>query len=480
MIVSIETPVFKGKWLTQCIDSVLTQSSPNWRFSLCWDGGDEQSRQILEALDARNLPNVDIYFEENRGIANARHFISERSKGEYILSLDDDDVLTADAVKKFLAFVEAKPWAGIVRARRKFINEEGQVVDQEPWFPFEPRHYQHGMVTDIFNHSQPCLMKRSLYEQTSGWEGFEDFMFAGEDCDVILKLEELGPIELFDDVLYYYRLNSSRASDSLEVAGAHEMWRRLADKSIARMGLPLERKNDVPPYVYERLPQPAPDVSMIDFVIPVGKGFSGYRSKRRHLKTLKRFGVAGDAIHFVELNQGGLAASHNAGFRQTTRPLVCFLSEAVHIKDPHFFDALFATMHEQLADVVGPKLTSRRGDVLSAVPRFDDEQLPKIRSADELGEEQINGVLDAPWLPAECLLIRREVMNAVAGFETGYTCGRIQSADFSLKARLRDFKCLYVGSASAVCDVSRHTQSTAASLELYHEKWRSHAHLFWG
>ena len=198
--------------------------------------------KILEELQAQNHKNIKVYFEENRGIANARHFISERSEGDYILPLDDDDVLTADAVEKLLAFVEAKPWSGIVRGKRKFINEEGRVVDEEPWFPFEPRHYQHGMVTDVFNHSQPYLIKRSLYDRTAGWEGFEDFMFAGEDCDIILKLEELAPIELLNDLLYYYRLNSKRASDSLEVEGAHEMWRRLADKSIARIGLPLERE----------------------------------------------------------------------------------------------------------------------------------------------------------------------------------------------------------------------------------------------
>ena len=39
MIVSIETPVFKGGWLQRCIDSVLYQSSPQWRLPLPWDGG---------------------------------------------------------------------------------------------------------------------------------------------------------------------------------------------------------------------------------------------------------------------------------------------------------------------------------------------------------------------------------------------------------------------------------------------------------
>ena len=275
MIVSIETPVFKGEWLTHCINSVLTQSSGCWKFSLLWDGGDDLSRNILEELEKLNHPNIKVYFKENRGIANARHFLTEHSEGDYILPLDDDDVLTADAVEKFLAFVEARPWSGIVRGQRKFIDEEGRVVDMEPWFPFEPRHYQYGMVTDLFNHSQPYLINRSFYEQTAGWEGFEDFMFAGEDCDIILKLEEFAPIELLDDVLYYYRLNPKRASDTLAVEGAHEMWRRLADKSIARIGLPIERKNDIPPYSYEHLPRTHPGKAMIDFVIPLADGGLG-------------------------------------------------------------------------------------------------------------------------------------------------------------------------------------------------------------
>ena len=81
---------------------------------------------------------------------------------------------------------------------------------------------------------------------------------------------------------------------------------------------------------------------------------------------------------------------------------------------------------------------------------------------------------------AQFLLARREVMNAVGGFDEGYACTRIESADFCLKARQRDFKCLYAGTAAVVCNIPGHTESASASLEPYHEKWSSYAHLFWG
>ncbi len=479
MIVSIETPVFKGKWLTRCIDSVLTQSSNNWVFSLVWDGGDEQSREILEELAAREHPNIRVYFEENRGIANARHFLSARCEGDYILPLDDDDVLAADAVEKLQAFAEARPWCSMVRGRRKFIDEEGRVVDEEPWFPFEPRHYQHGMVTDVFNHSQPYLMNRAMYDKTAGWAGFEDFMFAGEDCDIILKLEELGPIELIDEVLYYYRLNPNRASDTLEVQGAHEMWRRLADLSIARIGLPLKRTNEVPPYTYERLPQPRPDIAMIDFVIPVAGELASSEHRIRHQAVLQGYGIADDAMHFIAVQEGGLAASFNACCRQTSRPLICLLDERTRIEEQDFFDTMLDTLHEQTADILGPKILDVNGSIIAAAPSFDADQLPVPGGPVEADGEPFNDTADALWLPAHLMLLRREVVNAVGGFDEAYACSEIASADFCLKARLRDFRCLYTGATLAIGEHHRPSGERGKSIDRYNQKWIDYAHLFW-
>ena len=109
MIVSIEVPVFKGGWLQRCIDSVLYQSSPNWKLSLLWDGGDDKSRQILEKLKRRKHPNVTVYFAKNRGIARARRFLTEHSEGDFILPVDDDDALPFNTVERFLAVAEQKP-----------------------------------------------------------------------------------------------------------------------------------------------------------------------------------------------------------------------------------------------------------------------------------------------------------------------------------------------------------------------------------
>ena len=189
MQVSIEVPVFKGRFLRPCIDSVLAQTSDAWTLSLYWNGGDEQSRTILERLQHEGDARVRVFFGENRGIAGGRKFLTDHSEGDYILPLDDDDILCPRAVERFLRVATECPWASLIRARRVLIDVEGNIVEQEPWFPFGPRSYDRGMVTDVFNQSQPYLIRRSAYNRTRGWTGFPDFMGAGEDCDIFLQLE---------------------------------------------------------------------------------------------------------------------------------------------------------------------------------------------------------------------------------------------------------------------------------------------------
>ncbi|MFC1849290.1 glycosyltransferase [candidate division CSSED10-310 bacterium] len=268
MMISIEIPVIKGGWLTRCLESVLGQTSADWRLSLLWDGGDELSRNILENIKRMEHPSITVYFHERLGIANARRFLSERSSGDFILPVDDDDILTRDAVDKLSAAAERMPWCGIIRARRGFIDEQGNILDMQDWFPFEPRHYYCGMTSDLFNHSHPYIIRRCLYERTSGWEGFPEYLYAGEDCDIFTKLEEYADIGLLDEILYYYRINPQRTSKTIGNQAAEDMWRRIADKTIKRRGLPLKRINDGQPFRFERVTTKVFSKEEIDVVIP--------------------------------------------------------------------------------------------------------------------------------------------------------------------------------------------------------------------
>lgn len=616
--VSIEVPVFKGKWLIPCIDSVLHQTSSDWELSLVWDGGDELSRAILERIEKLSHPRIHVWFRENQGIARARRFLTEHSGGQWILPLDDDDVLAPEAVAAFLGEARAKPWAGIIRAQRSFIDEQGRPVDMPPWFPFEARHYEQGMVTDVFNHCQPYLIRRSAYDRTSGWEGFEDFGQAGEDCDIFTKIEEVATIELLPRILYHYRLNSQRASNGLGAPAAKEMWRRIADRTIARIGLPLRRVSDEQPFRYERLPRRRCTAADVDFVVPyfeadeaefpyafsrprgemspstfVLNGHVSYEQRldtsgeritridvacasmpgvdgdlqltvsaaaapalvlargttridtaspmpvlirvplewrepsgaselmlrfdflprRRNrgelrfyvlpsesgaqalmrifyasaahsrvnldrcLASLRRNGIPADAIHVVPKQQSS-AANRNEGFSRTSRPLVCYVDDDVEF-DAGVVEKLVAELEEHDADLAAPQILDVHGRVYCAEPFFDPKQLvPMPRALGEENRGAFNYTAEVPWLPSTMLLVRREVVRAVGGFDEAFIGSQMEDVDFCLRARQRGFRCIYAGAAAITHHNHQRNDCFNENYALFRARWSQYPALF--
>ena len=471
--VSVETPAFKGAWLAPCIESVLRQTSPAWIFSAHWDGGDDLSRRILQIVERVGHPRLQVSFGPNQGIARTRRLLSEGARGDYILPLDDDDMLVPHAIERFLACVREKPWSGLVRARREFINEVGARVDADPWFPFEPRRYQHGMVTDLFNHSQPTLIARRCYERTSGWEGFDDFRSAGEDCDMVLKIEELGPIVLLDEVLYQYRLSHRRTSLILTNEAAFEMWRRLADKTIARIELPLRRVSDMPPYKYERVPRPPLSKDAIAFVItrpaaPWG-GTSGLEALTALTRdSLARCGVAGAAIQVASDDPVGSEAL-NQRMLAIKAPVIGLLAAGVVLEDPTTLDVLMAEMEGRQADLAGPSISAVGDPVVPTTLRFDPAGVPTSERA-HVTAPRSGASRRSAWLPTTALWFRREVARAVGGFDGSYGDDLLAAADFCLKARQRDFECRCVDSLTAIDHVKR--GAVQGDIGRFTRKWR--------
>jgi hypothetical protein len=393
MRISIEIPAFKGRFLLEAVASVVRQTSPDWGLSVLWDGGDALARTIVEELDRLQNPQIHGYIGHRRGIANARRFLTERSTAEWILPLDDDDLLAPDAVESFLRAARQRPWAGIIRARRAFIDEQAQPVAMADWFPFEPRHYQHGMTTDLFNHCQPALIRRGAYAKTAGWHGFRDYHYAGEDCDIFVRIEEVAPIELHDRVLYHYRLNAQRTSLEIGPASAKEMWRRLADAAIARLGLPLRRLNDEPPFQYARTARPPLSLEDIEFIV------AGAQDAGTVRRALRNAGVSDYAIRLCP--QPG-AQAWNDAVRLSAYPAMCFLP-------------------------AGAEPT-----------RADIEALLAVFCANALDLALRNAACD----PCPFLLVRREVLRATGGFDASFLNPELAMLDLCLKASERDFSCL--------------------------------------
>ncbi|WP_298510423.1 glycosyltransferase [uncultured Kordia sp.] len=436
MTISIEVPVFKGEFLQQCIDSVLRQTSDAWQLSLVWDGGDALSHEILKKIETTNHPKIRVFFNENQGIAKARAFLSSQNDKAYILPLDDDDELAPHAVECFIEAAKATPWASLIRGKRGFINQESNIVEKTQWFPFGPRTYFKGMVTDVFNQAQPYLIRKSAYNKTLGWRGFDDFMQAGEDCDIFLQVEEVAHFELVDEILYYYRIHDDRASNELTSAAAFEMWRRLADDAVQRMELPLIRTNEAPPFTFIEKEPINKTIKDIAFIV---------QHKSPQIQQLKAIGIDGNSI--IE-TQANAASWRMEGFQVSRKKLVCFVKDTVTIHDIASLTEMIAILNETNADIIAPS------------KKILEQKYKK-----------------SPWLHDDFLLVKRTVLLATTGFDHDFIPENLQGIDFCIQARRRDFSC-YEATISGIT----HAETTKNILQEndltpLKTKWYSHPEL---
>lgn len=480
--VSVEVPVIKGRWLAACVDSVLAQTSGAWHLSLLWDAGDELSRTVLSHLQEVGHPRIAVHFGEGLGIARARRYLTERSRDPYILTLDDDDVLAEKAVERLLQAAAERPWCGLVRARRGFIDDEGRPVDQADWFPFERRRYFRGMTCDLYNHSQPALIARAAYDRTAGWEGFPEYRHAGEDCDLFTKIEEVAEVHLLAEVLYHYRINPRRTSLELGTAAANDMWLRIAEKTLKRRMLPMRIANRVQPFIYTRQTLPAGGLKDIDFVIRAADAgdagdaadTGGDGPARQALADL---GVEDAAVHV--LPAGECVSRRNDVARGLSRRYVCFLDGDVTPPSEAGIALLLGLMVKEPCDLAGVKVRTCGERLAGAETYFDLDMTPRVWGRGELDRGQYDHRRQVPWLPSRFLLVKREVVRSIAGFACDLGTGFLADADFSLQARLRDFRCYFAGTVAAtgpaVAGGSGADEERA--FHRFRRRWSGHRHL---
>lgn len=94
------------------------------------NGSTDGTLQLLE----QSFPEVTVIANaDNRGVAAARNQGITMSTGKYILILDNDTVVNADAISGMLSYLEQNPRAGIVACR--LLNEDQTVQNSLKPYP---------------------------------------------------------------------------------------------------------------------------------------------------------------------------------------------------------------------------------------------------------------------------------------------------------------------------------------------------------
>lgn len=126
LLISVVVPAYNyAKVLPRALDSVLSQWADDLELIVVNDGSRDDTPQVLADYAAR-YPQLQVIDQPNAGPAAARNNGIARARGRYVLLLDADDALTAEAIATLRQVLAANPEAGVVLGAQLSVYPDGK------------------------------------------------------------------------------------------------------------------------------------------------------------------------------------------------------------------------------------------------------------------------------------------------------------------------------------------------------------------
>lgn len=231
-LVSLLSPCYNvEKFLPQCLDSIINQTYSNLQIVLIDDGSKDDTWRVMQDYAGKDN-RIEIYHQENQGVAATRNHLLDKVKGDYVLFVDSDDWIEPDMVEflvgKALTYNVEMVFCGNV------INDTppASEYNEELWS-------QDKVVKEFLRH---VSINGSLWNKLTKVSLFHNVKFHcgisyGEDALFCWELlQNAKSILVTNKQLYHYRMNEnslSHASWSPSKMGTgHIVWEELEKKTI--------------------------------------------------------------------------------------------------------------------------------------------------------------------------------------------------------------------------------------------------------
>lgn len=222
-LVSIIIPVYNvGKYIHQCIDSVINQTYRHLEILIVDDGSTDLSGRICDEYAERD-DRITVYHTENHGLAAARNYAIDRAHGEYIAFLDSDDWIESHAIGRFLDAASYMD-ADIVACRfyQEFTNTTAQSPGPKGEFIAEGEEIlrsvvlEHRISEDVWNK----FYKTRLFDAIRYPKGrvFEDY------ATTYKLLQASSRLAYIPDCLIHYRNRENSLSNNHSMKNLVDYW----------------------------------------------------------------------------------------------------------------------------------------------------------------------------------------------------------------------------------------------------------------
>jgi hypothetical protein len=206
--VTVLTPVYNGEaYLAEALESVLTQSLPDWECVVVDDGSSDGSPEIARRFAASDS-RFRVHVQANQGSPSARNAGIQQARGRYVAILDADDVAVPDRLERQVAFLDAKPDVALVGGNVTMISASGREFGLAE-YPLDDEAIRAQLERQTaFVHSAATYRR----ELVLGIGGYRPVARYAEDLDLWLRLAERGRLANLAAPVVRYRVHATQES----------------------------------------------------------------------------------------------------------------------------------------------------------------------------------------------------------------------------------------------------------------------------
>ena len=220
-LVSVIIPTFNRAWcLMEAVDSVLSQTYPNYELIVVDDGSTDNTGDLLS-----HCQGISVIQQTNQGVSSARNRGIASSKGELIAFLDSDDLWQPEKLAAQVAFFGQHQDAMICQTEEVWIRNGRRILPKSRHKKISGLFFERSLELCLVSPSA-VMMKRQLFDDVGL---FDVKLPACEDYDLWLRVGAHLPIYLIEEALIIKRgghadqLSSNPALDKYRIRSIQKL-----------------------------------------------------------------------------------------------------------------------------------------------------------------------------------------------------------------------------------------------------------------
>jgi len=471
-VISVVMPVYNPAeiYLRACIDSVLEQSYPYWELCIADDKSPkEHVQRVLREYEAKDPRVKVVYRQQNGHISAASNSALEIATGEFVALLDHDDALPEHALLFMAQSIYNQPSTRILYSDEDKLNAKGE--------RFEP-HFKSDWNPDLF-FSQNYVSHLGVYHRDllKKIGGFRLGVEGSQDQDLLLRClphVQADQIVHIPRVLYHWRtVEGSTALASGEKSYTTDAGIKALQDYFASRQLVVEVEAGRVPNTYRvryPIPEPAPLVSLL---IPTRDRRSLTETAVRsilekstytnyEILILDNGSVENDTLEFFSQIQQedhrvkvlaydypfNYSAINNFGARHAKGTIIGLINNDIEVINPDWLTEMVSHSLRPEIGCVGAKLyypndTLQHGGVILGIGGVANHSHKHFARSHPGYFARLICTQNYSAVTAACLLIRKEIFDAVEGLDEENLKVAFNDVDFCLKVREAGYRNLW-------------------------------------